>query len=164
MKISGYWALSSSDRRSPGKSLPIPHPVTAANFPLLNYLFVVKANSVATAFAIMLRSTVSRCKSVRVTQRPFSGINLSRKGALRDYAPWLWPEAVVLNEVYPEPGREELRLTGEVGSQCWHIVGVQGMAWPPFPRAYRGGIPCCASWLPTDDCKGELEVIIGRKV
>jgi len=31
------------------------------------------------------------------------------------------------------------------GARCYHIVGVEGEAWPPFPRAYRGGIPCCAS-------------------
>jgi hypothetical protein len=88
-------------------------------------------------------------------------LNVSTRGALREYAPLLWPEAVVLNEVYPEPGREELRLLAEAGVQCWHIAGVRGAAWPPFPRAYRAGIPCCASWLPEGE--GEYEVIIERK-
>ena len=90
-------------------------------------------------------------------------VNLTKKAALKEYAGLLWPEAVVLNEVYPEPGKDELRLIADAGAECWHLVGVKGSAWPSFPRAYRGGIPCCASWLPT--LEGELyEVIIERKI
>jgi hypothetical protein len=67
---------------------------------------------------------------------------------------------VVLNEVYPEPGREELEIMAEQGARCWHIVGAKGQAWPPFPSAYRNGIPCCASFLPDGGKEGDYEVII----
>lgn len=90
-------------------------------------------------------------------------VNLTKKAALKEYAGLFWPEAVVLNEVYPEPGKDELRLIAETGAECWHLVGVKGTAWPSFPRAYRGGIPCCASWLPTAESQ-MYEVIIERKI
>jgi hypothetical protein len=67
---------------------------------------------------------------------------------------------VVLNEVYPEPGRDELKIIAEQGAKCWHIVGAKGQAWPPFPSAYRNGIPCCASFLPDGGKEGHYEVII----
>ena len=28
-----------------------------------------------------------------------------------------------------------------------YVVGMKARAWPAFPRAYRGGIPCCAGRL-----------------
>lgn len=72
-------------------------------------------------------------------------INITKSGALAEYAPHLWPGCVVLNEVYPEPGAEELDALAARGVRCFHVVGVPGRALPAFPRAYRGGIPCCAS-------------------
>jgi hypothetical protein len=72
-------------------------------------------------------------------------VNLTKSGALLEYARELWPGVIVLNEVYPEPSAAEIAELEARGSSCYHIVGVEGKAWPPFPRAYRGGIPCCAS-------------------
>ena len=72
-------------------------------------------------------------------------VNLTKSGALLEYARELWPGVIVLNEVYPEPSAAEISELEARGSSCYHIVGVEGDAWPPFPRAYRGGIPCCAS-------------------
>lgn len=85
-------------------------------------------------------------------------VNLSKSGALSEYLDHFWPGIIVLNEVYPEPVRDELaRLEGK-GVTCHHIAGVAGGAWPPFPRAYRGGIPCCAA-LPL--ARGEdVDVVI----
>jgi len=77
--------------------------------------------------------------------QPAVVLNLTKSGALLDYARELWPGAIVLNEVYPEPSSTELAELEARGAVCYHIVGVEGRAWPPFPRAYRGGIPCCAS-------------------
>lgn len=31
-----------------------------------------------------------------------------------------------------------------IGSCAYHVVGIGGRAYPPFPKAYAGGIPCCA--------------------
>jgi len=77
--------------------------------------------------------------------RPAVVVNLTKSGALSDYASALWPGVIVLNEVYPEPSATEIAAVEERGAACYHIVGVEGEAWPPFPRAYRGGVPCCAS-------------------
>ena len=89
-------------------------------------------------------------------------LNAAKRGALREYIPLLWPEVVVLNEVYPEPSRDELNLLNDIGIQCYHIVGVQGKAWPAFPRGYAGGIPCCASFFPEAGEK-DYRVIVERK-
>jgi hypothetical protein len=72
-------------------------------------------------------------------------VNLTKSGALLEYARDLWPGVIVLNEVYPEPSAAEIAELEARGASCYHIIGVEGRAWPPFPRAYRGGIPCCAS-------------------
>lgn len=77
-------------------------------------------------------------------------VNLAKSGALAEYAGHFWPGVVVLNEVYPEPSDAELATLETCGAQCFHVVGVAGGAWPAFPRAYRGGIPCCAA-LPSPD-------------
>jgi hypothetical protein len=77
--------------------------------------------------------------------QPAVAVNLTKSGALLEYAQQLWPGVIVLNEVYPEPSYAEIVELEGRGSSCHHIVGVEGRAWPPFPRAYRGGIPCCAS-------------------
>lgn len=77
--------------------------------------------------------------------RPLVVVNLSRSDALTDYLGHFWPGVVVLNEVYPEPVPTELAQLERNGVTCHHIAGVAGGAWPPFPRAYRGGIPCCAA-------------------
>ena len=71
-------------------------------------------------------------------------INLTRKAVLANYVHLFWPELVLLNEVYPEPKRNELKEFTDKGSIVYHIVGLKADSYPSFPRAYRGGIPCCA--------------------
>lgn len=87
-------------------------------------------------------------------------VNLTKSGALADYASAFWPGVIVLNEVYPEPSAAEIAALEDRGAVCYHIVGVEGEAWPPFPRAYRGGIPCCAS-LPFSS-RDPIPVLISR--
>lgn len=84
-------------------------------------------------------------------------INVSRKEALLQYIPFLWPELIVINEVYPEPTEQELKKLKEIGIRCYHIVGVKGKAIPNFPYAYQGGIPCCAAHFVK-----EIKIIIKR--
>jgi hypothetical protein len=69
----------------------------------------------------------------------------------------MWPGIVYLNEVYPEPSREEIEELRDIGVSTWHVVGVKASAYPPFPKAYRGGIPCCAA-----NPNGPLEAIVRR--
>lgn len=73
-------------------------------------------------------------------------INLTKKAALSQYLPQFWQELVLLNEVYPEPGAGELKSLTDRGCRAYHIVGVKARSYPAFPRAYKGGIPCCAAW------------------
>lgn len=84
--------------------------------------------------------------------------------ALLEYARDRWQGAIVQNEVYPEPSAAEIAELEARGAHCYHIVGVEGRAWPPFPRAYRGGIPCCASlpFSPDDPDSDRLSFSLRR--
>ena len=82
-------------------------------------------------------------------------INITKKYALTSYLHMFWPELVLLNETYPEPSRKELEILFNIGCKVYHISGVKAKAYPTFPRAYSGCIPCCAAWK--SQC---MEVII----
>jgi len=71
-------------------------------------------------------------------------LNLATPEALRMVAMDLWPEAVVLNEVYPEPDETTRSALRAAGCSVYHITGLRALSIPPFPKVYRGGIPCCA--------------------
>ncbi len=77
-------------------------------------------------------------------------INVTKKAALAHYLDLFWPELVLLNETYPEPTEEELKVLKAKGCQAYHISGVKAQALPSFPRAYNGGIPCCAACFSPD--------------
>lgn len=79
--------------------------------------------------------------------KPAILLNVSRKSALLDYLPKLWPEIILLNEVYPEPSKACMQQLAKQRISTYHVVGVSGSAYPPFPRAYQGGIPACAARL-----------------
>ena len=72
-------------------------------------------------------------------------INLTRAGVVSHYTPFFWPGLVMLNEAYPAPedAAEEIR---QKGGEAFHLVGVEANSIPSFPKAYYGGIPCCAAW------------------
>jgi hypothetical protein len=78
--------------------------------------------------------------------KPVLLVNISLNSALGQYIHLLWPEVVVVNEVYPEPCEELAQQLKAVGCHCYHIVGVKARALPSFPGGYQGGIPCCAAW------------------
>lgn len=84
-------------------------------------------------------------------------VNVTRKTALSQYTDLFWPELVLLNEVYPEPSKYELTKLTTIGCSAYHLVGIKGKSFPPFPRAYAGGIPCCAGQK-----SQQLEVIIKK--
>jgi hypothetical protein len=91
---------------------------------------------------------------------PLVVINLSKSGVLADYVEYFWPQLILLNEVYPEPSRHELRALASLGVAAYHIAGVKACCWPQFPRAYRGGIPCCASLPLAED--EHIDVVLTR--
>ncbi len=74
-------------------------------------------------------------------------LNITKKKAINEYIKFFNPKTIVLNEVYPEPSREELEKIKQKGSTCYHIVGLKGVVFPPFPGAYSQGVPCCASFV-----------------
>ena len=78
--------------------------------------------------------------------KPVLLVNISLNSALGQYIPLLWPEVVVVNEVYPEPNEELAQQLKVAGCHCYHVVGVKARALPSFPGGYQGGIPCCAAW------------------
>lgn len=71
-------------------------------------------------------------------------INVSVKNALAMYYSFISPGTVILNEVYPEPTLVEVEQLGKLGCKVYHIAGIKGKAYPPFPGSYKTGIPCCA--------------------
>ncbi len=71
-------------------------------------------------------------------------ISISGNHALAYYTNLFWPDLVLLNEVYPEPDVDELRIITGKDCSAYHVVGIQGRAYPFFPHAYAGGITCCA--------------------
>lgn len=73
-------------------------------------------------------------------------VNVSLNFALGQYIRQLWPEVVVINEVYPEPSPELAQKLEDIGCRCYHVVGVKARALPSLPGGYQGGIPCCAAW------------------
>lgn len=79
-------------------------------------------------------------------------INISRKFVLKNYIPYIWPSLILLNEVYPEPTKEEIQDFSNKGGNIYHLAGVKGRAIPSFPKAYSGAIPCSAAWK-SDDIK-----------
>ena len=73
-------------------------------------------------------------------------INISRTYQLEKYSNYIWKNLVLLNEVYPEPNKDSVHLYCAKGGNMYHLVGNVGWSLPPFPQAYAGGIPFCASW------------------
>ena len=100
--------------------------------------------------------------SEKMKGEPAVLLNITKKGALGSYTPYIWPGVVVLNEVYPEPNGKEVAEIKTMGASCYQIIGVKGKAWPKFPRGYEGGIPCCASFLPDGNKEGAYDVLIKK--
>ncbi len=82
-------------------------------------------------------------------------INLTKKHALKSYLDLFWKELVLLNETYPEPAKDEIEKLSKIGSPVFHVVGIRAASLPSFPKAYKGGIPCCAARI-----SEEMEVLV----
>lgn len=71
-------------------------------------------------------------------------VNITWAGVLDAYIGQMWPGLVVLNE-YPPLSAAALCALEDKGVAVYHLAGVEGAAFPAFPDAYAGGIPCCAA-------------------
>lgn len=76
---------------------------------------------------------------------PLLLVNVAHRGALHAHLEQLWEGVVYVNEAYPEPRQSELKELAQRDVPVWHVAGVKARAFPPFPGAYGGGIPCCAA-------------------
>ena len=72
-------------------------------------------------------------------------LDVARKGAIAEYIPEMWPELVVLNEVFPAPSRRLVAEMQEKGVRVFHLAGVKGRVIPPLPHGYQSAVPCCAA-------------------
>jgi hypothetical protein len=81
-------------------------------------------------------------------REPALVINTASPSAIENIAQFLMPSSIVLNEAYPGPTDATVSSIRHAGSQIFHVSGVAGEAWPPFPFHYASGIPCCAA-IPT---------------
>lgn len=87
----------------------------------------------------------SRSQSDLCQNQPVIFLNVTRGQAIADYVETLAPGSVVLNEVYPEADANVLEALSKRGVTYLHIQGIRAKAFPSFPRAYRGAVPCCAA-------------------
>jgi len=71
-------------------------------------------------------------------------VNVAHNRALEQLEQLLWPELVILNEVFPEASRSLRETLRRRGIAYFHLAGIRGFALPRFARAYANAIPCCA--------------------
>ena len=96
-------------------------------------------------FVVDPQGTADDVWPVQLTGQPAVLLNLTRKYAVEQYVHMMWQGMVFLNEVYPAPAKPVLQRIAQQGVDCFHVVGVRGRAYPNFPDAYAGAIPCCAA-------------------
>ncbi len=84
-------------------------------------------------------------------------INVARHNTIGLYLDALREGDIILNEAYPGPPPEVINKIKSLNCDCFHIVGVEAITFPPFTQVYSGGIPCCAAWI-----SGDMKVIIKK--
>lgn len=86
-------------------------------------------------------------------------VNITRQHALEMFIPALWPQVVILNEVFPEADKTTQGRLQDLGIDYFHLAGVRGFALPKFAGPYAGAIPCCALSLGNSELPDESLVI-----
>lgn len=76
---------------------------------------------------------------------PLLLVNCSLPGVIDTMAELIPSGSIVLNEVYPAPASQTVSALDARGIAVFHVAGVCGRAWPPFPDEYAAAIPCCAA-------------------
>lgn len=88
---------------------------------------------------------------------PHLVVNITLPEAINTHIESFNEHSVLLNEVYPAPDREILEHLHSKSVQVYHLAGVQAEAWPIFPGAYHGAVPCCGA-IPAE----QYEVILKK--
>ena len=76
---------------------------------------------------------------------PHLVVNITLPEAINTHIECFNEHSVLLNEVYPAPGREVLEYLRSKCVQVYHLAGVRAETWPAFPDAYQGAVPCCGA-------------------
>lgn len=80
----------------------------------------------------------------RYRNQPVLLVNVARNKVLDLFLPVLWPQLVILNEVFPAADRSMRTRLAAKGIAYYHLAGVRGFAMPKFAGPYTGAVPCCA--------------------
>lgn len=76
---------------------------------------------------------------------PHLMVNITLPEAINIHLESFNEQSVLLNEVYPAPDMEIIEHLHSKGVQVFHLAGVKAEAWPIFPNAYSGAVPCCGA-------------------
>ncbi len=90
-------------------------------------------------------SGVEKGDKLIVPMAPHLVVNITLPEAINTHIESFNGHSVLLNEVYPAPDREIVERLYSNGVQAYHLAGVRAKAWPAFPGAYRGAVPCCGA-------------------
>ncbi len=71
-------------------------------------------------------------------------VDVSRPGVIQRHIHELPEGSVVLNEVFPEPGRDVVKQLKIRNIVAYHISGVRAEVYPSLPHGYKNAVPCCA--------------------
>lgn len=84
-------------------------------------------------------------------------VNIARNNALELFLDQLWPQLVILNEVFPEAARSTRAQLAQRGIDYYHLAGIRGFAIPRFAGPYANAIPCCGLALDNaEQARGRL--------
>lgn len=100
---------------------------------------------------------VEKNDQIAIPCAPHMVINITQPEAINAHVDSFNEYSVLLNEVYPVPCREVLEYLRSKSVQVYHLAGVIAEAWPAFPGAYHGAVPCCGA-IPTE----HYEVVLKR--
>jgi hypothetical protein len=77
-------------------------------------------------------------------ERPVLIVDVSRRGALEASLAEMPQNAVILNEVFPEPPEAARQRLKASGVTLYHLAGVAAAVYPSLPLGYGNSVPCCA--------------------
>jgi hypothetical protein len=101
-------------------------------------------------------SGVEKDDGLVVPSVPHLVVNITLPEAINTHIESFNEHSVLLNEVYPAPGREVLEYLRSKCVQVYHLAGVRAETWPAFPDAYHGAVPCCGA-IPSEHYKVVLK-------
>lgn len=77
-------------------------------------------------------------------QRASLVVDVSRRGVLESCLEEIPINAVLLNEVFPEPPDITCQRLKARGMTAYHLAGVAAQVYPSLPLGYGNAVPCCA--------------------